>query len=262
MKVKENIEEKTIKLSGLLGIGDENKVYVKRLFLKSLQEHCETAFPMNNFSNIREEYLQSSERFMRPRSLKLLENLSKSKEFEITVEKINKLMLYVNLQDPTLKIPFSNNLVYTKLEKVDEFYCIDGFPKQNATCVIVVPQICKNNNIYQGIKPAVIVLSPEEKILTPQQQKELISEKKGDAEINFPKVMNEEGYSKRYELKLSLKSNNRIFKSDEKSLKYTNKKKKDLATPKKENNKNSTAKEVHSAIKTTRNLEREIHKKN
>lgn len=48
-----------------------------------------------------------------------------------------------------------------KLFKKNEFYCIDGFPKDDLPCVVIYPppMINKGKHVYQGIKPAVITLS-------------------------------------------------------------------------------------------------------
>ena len=51
------------------------------------------------------------------------------------------------------------------LEKYDfwmfnknDYYCIDGFPKEGYPCVVVLPPPFRQGQVYQGIKPAVIVL--------------------------------------------------------------------------------------------------------
>jgi hypothetical protein len=41
----------------------------------------------------------------------------------------------------------------------NDYYCIDGFPKEGLPCVVVMPPPYRQGFVYQGIKPAVIVLS-------------------------------------------------------------------------------------------------------
>jgi hypothetical protein len=41
----------------------------------------------------------------------------------------------------------------------NDYYCIDGFPKEGYPCVVVLPPPYRQGYVYQGIKPAVIVLS-------------------------------------------------------------------------------------------------------
>ncbi len=40
----------------------------------------------------------------------------------------------------------------------NDYYCIDGFPKEGYPCVVVLPPPFRSGYVYQGIKPAVIVL--------------------------------------------------------------------------------------------------------
>jgi hypothetical protein len=40
----------------------------------------------------------------------------------------------------------------------NDYYCIDGFPKEGYPCVVVLPPPYRQGYVYQGIKPAVIVL--------------------------------------------------------------------------------------------------------
>lgn len=40
----------------------------------------------------------------------------------------------------------------------NDYYCIDGFPKEGFPCVVVLPPPYRHGYVYQGIKPAVIVL--------------------------------------------------------------------------------------------------------
>ena len=43
----------------------------------------------------------------------------------------------------------------------NDYYCIDGFPKEGYPCVVVLPPPFRQGYVYQGIKPAVIVLSSD-----------------------------------------------------------------------------------------------------
>ena len=44
----------------------------------------------------------------------------------------------------------------------NDYYCIDGFPKEGFPCVVVLPPPYRSGYVYQGIKPAVIVLPESE----------------------------------------------------------------------------------------------------
>ena len=41
----------------------------------------------------------------------------------------------------------------------NDYYCIDGFPREGNPCVVVLPPPYRSGYVYQGIKPAVIVLT-------------------------------------------------------------------------------------------------------
>jgi hypothetical protein len=41
----------------------------------------------------------------------------------------------------------------------NDYYCIDGFPKEGFPSVVVLPPPYRQGYVYQGIKPAVIVLN-------------------------------------------------------------------------------------------------------
>ena len=41
----------------------------------------------------------------------------------------------------------------------NDYYCIDGFPKEGYPCVVVLPPPYRQGYVYQNIKPAVIVLA-------------------------------------------------------------------------------------------------------
>lgn len=43
-----------------------------------------------------------------------------------------------------------------------DYYCIDGFPKEGLPCVVVMPPPFRQGFVYQGIKPAVIVLADDD----------------------------------------------------------------------------------------------------
>jgi len=43
-----------------------------------------------------------------------------------------------------------------------DYYCIDGFPKEGLPCVVVMPPPFRQGFVYQGIKPAVIVLGEQD----------------------------------------------------------------------------------------------------
>lgn len=47
------------------------------------------------------------------------------------------------LTDVTLEVTFSEHLDYRVYDKPDDFYCIDGFPKNSPPCVVIVPPVMR-----------------------------------------------------------------------------------------------------------------------
>lgn len=82
-----------------------------------------------------------------------------------------KLQLHMVLSDPPIEMQL-NATVETKGDLFDKFefwmynkqdyYCIDGFPKEGLPCVVVMPPPFRQGFVYQGIKPAVIVLGEQD----------------------------------------------------------------------------------------------------
>ena len=54
--------------------------------------------------------------------------------------------------------PYLEKFEFWMYNKAD-YFCIDGFPKEGNPCVVVLPPPYRQGYVYQGIKPAVIVLS-------------------------------------------------------------------------------------------------------
>lgn len=96
----------------------------------------------------------------------LQENIS-SDEFQAFVQTVIDLCLHMVLSDPQISIPWKNgqgSLInqfdfweFTKAE----YFCIDGFPTEGMPGVVIVPAPLRGNYVYQGLKPAVIVLSKD-----------------------------------------------------------------------------------------------------
>jgi len=86
------------------------------------------------------------------------------------VQAIIKLQLHMVLNEPPIelsmltkvdrekKIDLTEKFEFWMFNKND-YYCIDGFPREGYPCVVVLPPPYRQGYVYQGIKPAVIVLS-------------------------------------------------------------------------------------------------------
>jgi hypothetical protein len=85
--------------------------------------------------------------------------------------------MYIHLNDPVLKISVKDynerDFEYRSFKK-KEVYCIDGFAKEGAESIIIIPPILRNNFPFHGIRPAVLILSDE---LITDEVKKVIAEK-------------------------------------------------------------------------------------
>lgn len=88
------------------------------------------------------------------------------------VQAIIKLQLHMVLNEPPIELSMlSCKQRDEKAELVqkyefwmfnkNDYYCIDGFPREGYPCVVVLPPPYRQGYVYQGIKPAVIVLSAD-----------------------------------------------------------------------------------------------------
>ena len=100
----------------------------------------------------------------------LLDDNITSDDFLNFVRAVVKLQLHMVLSDPPLEMqlltvaaalncePDLQKYEYWMFNKSD-YYCIDGFPKEGNPCLVILPPPFRSGFVYQGIKPAVIVLS-------------------------------------------------------------------------------------------------------
>ena len=81
-----------------------------------------------------------------------------------------KLSLHMVLNDPPILMALETFEEKQKKQELtdkfefwmfnkNDYYCIDGFPKEGYPSVVVLPPPYRAGYVYQGIKPAVIVLS-------------------------------------------------------------------------------------------------------
>lgn len=85
-----------------------------------------------------------------------LETLLINEDLKLFIEKFYYICLYIEFNDQQLKIPLEcfekRKFVYKNFKK-NEFHCIDGFPKENSACLMIVPGVLmRNNYAFNGIK--------------------------------------------------------------------------------------------------------------
>ena len=100
-----------------------------------------------------------------------------SPDFIRFLRAIVKLQLHMVLNEPPIEMsmqPVAQRLAVGQnksaflecfefwLYNKTDYYCIDGFPREGNPCVVVLPPPYRQGYVYQGIKPAVIVLGENE----------------------------------------------------------------------------------------------------
>ncbi|CAG9317828.1 unnamed protein product [Blepharisma stoltei] len=171
--VENTIRCKMSEIKKLLGITNEETENLKKYLMKLFQDYCETAVPEIDFWEFLKVYKDKISDFIDEEHEEDFEYMITSDEFIEFVKKTHQLVLHIVFHDPSLDLNFPGKIEYITLEKPDEYYCIDGFPKNSPPCVIVVPAIMRGNFAYQGIKPAVLVITTEQM----NEQKEKASQK-------------------------------------------------------------------------------------
>lgn len=103
----------------------------------------------------------------------MLEDNLGTEDFVRFVQAIIKLQLHMVLSDPPIELSMMSSRERQEKEELvekfefwmfnkNDYYCIDGFPKEGYPCVVVLPPPYRQGYVYQGIKPAVIVLSNDQ----------------------------------------------------------------------------------------------------
>lgn len=158
-KVKAQIDLKVQEVMQLMSIPKSEEDGVRKYLLKLFQDYSLKAFPGLSVDNIKDEY---ADLIGDIDNIEDFEDMISSPEFSDFIRTMHKLSLHMCLNEPQLAINFPENLEYLVFDKPDEFYCIDGFPKNAPPCVVIVPPVMRNNHAYQGIKPAILVLTTKD----------------------------------------------------------------------------------------------------
>ena len=78
------------------------------------------------------------------------------------VQTIHKIVLHIELSNPPLSLDLSlhsdreskpaiSDRYDLRSFKKADYYCIDGFPKENLPCVVILPSPMRAGYVYQGI---------------------------------------------------------------------------------------------------------------
>lgn len=153
-----DIDSKVKNILLLLGAEESADLRVKKYLMKLLQDYSETSFPPR-ISEVTSAFRDAVESKV-PAALEgELDELLGSNDFQVFIRVTHKLSLHMLLNEPEIYLDFSEDLDYRVFTKAEDFYCIDGFPKNSPPCVVVLPTVMRGNYPYQGLKPSVLIIA-------------------------------------------------------------------------------------------------------
>ncbi len=168
-RIEDSINDKLKEICRIFALPEQSADGLRKGFLKLLQDQCKVLFPCPEIESIKRDYYDKVKEFLEDDSSKDYEEMAEMSEFEEFVKSVHGLCVYMLLSEPPLIVPFTEYLDY-KVFKTEDFYCIDGFPKNSLPCVVILPPAMRNNFAYQGLKPAILILSRDVNHMSHEEQ--------------------------------------------------------------------------------------------
>ena len=191
--VMQELDRKVSSLLSLFVLDPVQKDSVKKSFLRMFQDNCTKMIPLtdDSFSQLRLSFERRTRAYIAPKQRSSLVTVLESSDFKEFIGKWLKLCLHMVLSEPRITVTFAKQLEYSVLSRPEDYYCIDGFPKGNPKCVVVLPPPVRHGTPYQAIKPAVLILAKDQPELSLDEQQSFLlkSEEDGDSmEMTSPLV--------------------------------------------------------------------------
>ena len=186
------IEKKLKAVADVLGLVDSEQA-IQQLRLKLVPVFQEFSSSSFKYEEVHEEFISMLKRkidTIKKQEWDLdeedLNEFFESPDLKVSAEQMFYLGLHMNLNEPKLTFE-SGKCEYTRFNQL-KHYCIDGFPKAANPCSIVIPPPKRNDKVYMGIKPSVLVLSEDdisEEILA-SLEPEQVEEETPVADVEVP----------------------------------------------------------------------------
>eukprot|EP00826_Nyctotherus_ovalis_P051865 TRINITY_DN6508_c0_g1_i9.p1 TRINITY_DN6508_c0_g1~~TRINITY_DN6508_c0_g1_i9.p1 ORF type:complete len:522 (+),score=142.49 TRINITY_DN6508_c0_g1_i9:429-1994(+) len=90
------------------------------------------------------------------------DNWIHSEDLKAFLKVLHKLYLHMLLSEPKVELSINTAASQYSEFKRSLHYCLDGFPKEGAACVVVIPSPVREGKVYQGIKESVVMVKLEE----------------------------------------------------------------------------------------------------
>ena len=142
-----------------LDINEENNKLIFIKFLPFFQDNSKSIFPNDNnwWATIEKTLLKENEI--------IFSELNSNPDFKKCLIHVHRMCLHMVLNDPQIYFSLSDEFEYHKFDRL-QYYCIDGFPKDNTPCVVVLDYPRKENDPYLDIKKSILILNdPSEEII-------------------------------------------------------------------------------------------------
>jgi hypothetical protein len=155
------VKNKIFDILKVLGIEENTKDNYLVKFRPLFQEYFSVIFKFNDstYELVIKEMRDKIERYGEYKDMIINDILSKG--FRMFVRNMFKLCIYMQLHDPQLSfsIDIERKPSYYYYNKNDHIV-IDGFSKDITPCIVIMPTpMIRNNYVYYGLKPGVIILS-------------------------------------------------------------------------------------------------------
>ena len=161
------IRQKTIELLKCLGLQNISDINISNFYNKFqrllFQDFFKTLFNVSNefynsiLAKIKSEIYNNKTLFNQKDIEEIFKDLN-NENITNFIREIYFLCLYMNINEPKLVINTSTDIDYRYYNK-DEYDIIEGFPKNNDICIIILnPPMIGNNKPFKGIKPAVFIM--------------------------------------------------------------------------------------------------------
>eukprot|EP00826_Nyctotherus_ovalis_P035487 TRINITY_DN3053_c0_g1_i1.p1 TRINITY_DN3053_c0_g1~~TRINITY_DN3053_c0_g1_i1.p1 ORF type:complete len:562 (+),score=155.23 TRINITY_DN3053_c0_g1_i1:76-1761(+) len=130
---------------------DSHKQVVSRYLNPLFQEFCLSVFDFTD------DYYQKI-----CAKLKNADNIddawAESEDLKSFIKSLHRLYLHMALSEPEIELDISRVGREYKEYVKGVYHCLDGFPKDGAACVVIVPSPAREGRVYQGIRSSVVIV--------------------------------------------------------------------------------------------------------
>ena len=117
----------------------------------------------SNIFNFSEECYKSIIEIIKEHTFNLknynIDDWVKSVDMEKYLKSLYEICVHMMLNDPPIKINIDSSKVNYKIFSKITDHCVDGFPKDDAVCIVLMPSPKGENGVYHGIKNSVIMIN-------------------------------------------------------------------------------------------------------